>query len=570
MLVASTCLCRSLSNGGGERAAWLALESKVQRAGHRYLVLKQGPENKFTANRHTGETWIELYELFCSLLHNIDNNEVTSTSTSNMAVEVTAADDVDDDVDDASDNSVNDENDEEMSSQDPNDDDITIKSITISWLLFGCGMPIISPESLPFKRIVTTFLLRVSQAKKEWKLQFRTRIVSCALRLSDVGDWESASGLLSNLIVDDQLLQETNTTNEVQKQPQSKYTDAEISTCICTFLIDRMYSNTYVQRNSQDSSDLNKAIIFGRKAVRLCEQQEQQNEEQSEAGSDDALSSTEGSAVRNQPPRPVALFSSKALRLAASRLALGKAIALLSQHLGLEMAMMERIHVRPASPSQVGHQGLLGVPDVDMARAFFNEGRRILNSSMQALFQLEDEAIDSLPMELLEVIVATRAAIGELNYCEASVYSYYSTQRCSSLTRDAIRDLKRSLRLAHTKFVIGQGIEPTIQAMCTSSALPRSLMLLQAQTAKDSGKVYGFADYLQIMSSATEKEEGQLLLDFALAINLRLHGENHPSISNIRRLRQREDDTSLEDRVNQWLVSPQCCLVADSDNARTI
>merc|ERR1711862_352956 len=160
-------------------------------------------------------------------------------------------------------------------------------------------------------------------------------------------------------------------------------------------------------------------------------------------------------------------------------------------------------------------------------------------------------------LELLEMRAATRAALGELFYCHATFSYSHGSEFCRQLTDDAIKNLKLSLRLVHEKLVIDEEIEPTIQAFCTSSVVPRSLMLVQARTAKDLGIVCNF------LGTPAMVMEGKKYFDFALAVNLRLHNDHHPSIVNIRRLSCMSVDTEsekLEDRVNQWMINPDCCL----------
>lgn len=350
---------------------------------------------------------------------------------------------------------------------------------------------------------------------------------SSALRLRDMGNWSVASAILTSLVEDT-----TSRREDDENRVTGPHDGVEMNICISTFLIDRLYASTYVRESLSDSKHLSDAVICGRRAIALCLQSQNSDIVNSRtATSSSSPLDVESclSPVSNLPP-PISLYSSDILRLAASQLALGRALALLAQHVGFNMTRKEDVTVRLSS-NDVGFS----------AEGFFQEGKLVLKSSIATLTveQQNDSSID-----MLEMLAGTYAALGELYYCESSA------TRTSSKLKDSIRYLTSSLRLVHHRLVKVERIESTVQALCARS--PRSLMILQAQTAKDLGKVYDFSR----RSAAFDRSSFQRnILHFALIVSMQYYNDDHPSLANIRRLGYIQGTkASLEKMVNQMLI----------------
>lgn len=567
-----------------ERASWLALESAMGKADRILASLlppssTQGQQecSSFVINRYPGETWIEMYTLFYSLVNTVQKlwSHENDMEESNGLI-----------------------NDSDSSSEESSGSgDVEgafeiakkrnhIAWIATCWLLFGWPSPEKHPpitllssscKSIGYGNYMSMLgsLLhqKISQQSTEFKSRYRIRLLQTAVRLSDVaGDWQNASTLLTSiLIVDNDDNKSSLEGGDPLPQSQQHIKQlAEINICICTFLIDRLYSNTYVRAESYESEALSQAVILGRKAVSLCRQSQYQqmartdndNSEVTNDKIDNLVIESEYDQLtlvtsrQQQPPAASLLYSSDPLRIAAAHLALGKALALLAQHIGLGATNIRDVEVRPIEGGE--EEAEMEVEEENIRRArvesrFFREGEAILKASIHAMEEEESELLTNKESfkkcDLFEVKVATYAALGELHYCSASVESYFDFERVSRQTQKSIKFLKRSLCMVQERLVyLLGGKTPTVQGIC--SIAPRSLLMLQARTAKDLGKVY------QFQGSQSLHRKGKIVLDYAFVISSRLHFKNHPSVSNIRRLclgNLENAGVGSENDVDDWL-----------------
>lgn len=502
MTIASSCLSKEMSSGyAGERAAWVALKDIMSKAyGIRIVQLDLYPQ----------ETWLGLYRICWSLLKDVRKEQIVNVVSHNDN------DDYDSSVKDLS--ITNDEynifHDNELTRG-------------LFWLIFGYDKSLSSSAFTTscIDVLASAWCHKVSQESSEWKSNHRSRVQSTSLRLRDVGKWSEASSVLTSLVAGTKSYQMDDGKHLFQKDT------AEINICISTFLIDRLYAGTYVQRSATDSMQLSDAVTCGRSAVFLCLQS--QNDDGSvRIWNSNTPTSSPSFLAPNLPP-PVSLYPSNLLRLAASRLALGRSLALLAQHIGLKCTGEKDVTVRPSSDNIRFS-----------AKAFFQEGEHCLKTSI-AVLTSEQETDDSF--SLLEMLAGTYSALGELYYCLSSV------AKSSAALRDSIKYMTSSLRLVHSKLITDHGIASNIQALCAAS--PRSLMMLQAQTAKDLGKVYHFSQRFPRFNNSSFQPK---ILYFALVVSMQYHNHDHPSLENIKRLAHhgiQGTKADLEEEVNQMLIN---------------
>jgi len=516
LTIASTCLSRDLSTVyAREQAAWGALTYATSKLYGRIMRLERYPE----------ETWIGLYRLFWYLLKDVKEARKSDSDASTPSpplVPPLASLPLNEELQNINSMEVGIN---VVDRQDFNDADNMYSNKELSqttfWLIFGYDEPVSSIATSDRDFVASMWCQRISRETIQWKAAHRARVQSSALRLRDMGNWSDASAILTSLVEDTSSRREDDE-NRVTRPRDS----AEINICISTFLIDRLYADTYVSGDVSDSKHLSDAVICGRKAIALCLQS--QNSDTGNSRTADIESCL--SIASNLPP-PVSLYSSDVLRLAASQLALGRALALLAQHVGLNLTRKEDVIVRLSS-NDVGFS----------AEGFFQEGELVLKSSIESL-TVEQQTDNSFDM--LEMLAGTYATLGELYYCKSSVTG------ASSKLKDSIRYLTLSLRLVHHRLVNEEGIESTVQAFCARS--PRSLMILQAQTAKDLGKVYHFSSEFATFDRSLFQQN---ILHFALIVSMQYYDDDHPSLANIRRLGHniRGTKASLEVMVNQMLV----------------
>jgi len=516
LTIASTCLSRDLSTSyAREQAAWGALTYAISKLYGRVMRLERYPE----------ETWIGLYRLFWYLLKDMkearkSNSDVSTPSPPLVPPLASLPLNAELQNINSMEAGIN-----VVDRQDLNDTDnmYSDKELaqTTFWLIFGYDEPVSSIATSVRDIVASMWCQIISRETIQWKAIHRARVQSSALRLRDMGNWSDASAILTSFVEDTSSRRED---DEIQvTEPRDS---AEINICISTFLIDRLYANTYVSRNASESKQLSDAVICGRKAIALC----LQSHNSDTGNSRTAYVESCLSLASNLPP-PVSLYSSDVLRLAASQLALGRALALLAQHVGLDATRKEDVIVRLSS-NDVGFS----------AEGFFQEGELVLKSSIETLL-VEQQTDDSI--DVLEILAGTYAALGELYYCKSSVTG------ASSKVKDSIRYLTLSLRLVHHRLVNEEGAELTIQAFCTR--YPRSLMILQAQTAKDLGKVYHFSYRFATFDRSLFQQN---ILHFALIVSMQYYDDDHPSLANIIQLGRGHihgTKASLEVMVNQIL-----------------
>jgi len=521
MTIASTCLNRQMSTVySREQAACSTLTHAISKLYGRAVKLE----------RYQEETWMGLYRFFWCLLKAAKNKQKSDFPYYLDESQCEGMSHIDMEGSKAS---------ESMNSVDHqvfnNGDDIySNKHIARAtfWLIFGYDEPL-----SPIATSVTTsdrdiwYILEdvcckiMSKETIEWKSTHRRRILSSALRLRDFGYWSVASSILTSLVDDKNVCRKAD-----EKQIIGPRDIADINFCICTFLIDQVYSYTTVSKCLSDK--LSHAVICGRRAVALCLQCQNNdtgNRMQDRKTKMAAALESSLSLASNLLPE-ISLHSSDVLRLAASQLALGRALALLTQYIVLNITLKTDATVRLSS-DESGFS----------ASGFFKEGEALLTALIVTM-TAEQKIDDSL--DVLEILAGAYASLGELYYCLCCEY------HSSTILNHSIRYLTLSLRMVHDRLVKEEGIQPNVQGLCTGS--PRSLMLLQAQTATQLGRVYGFSKGCAGLNRSLFQKN---IFYFSLSVTMQYFNTDHPLIGNIRRLEYVEETwDSAEEIVNRMLI----------------
>lgn len=460
------------------------------------------------------------------------------------------------------------------------------------WLLFDTTLPkaVTREERMALKRLAQDLIQCVPNCQCS-----QTRIVHAAIRLGDVGMWDAASGTLSAIT----LRFPTNTMN----------TDAKIHTC--SFIIDRMYSQSYVRyRDEKDSADLGRAVQYGRMAVleALAAIQMDQSVMSFTSKPFDERNNKIGATL---PPEPITtLFGTNHDRLDGARLCLARALALLAQHIGLGATdPFTTKEVADLVEDEDGRQ-YEGRSVALLANGFFQEAldavdalfrdlsrraaaseeelsrrRAAISVTLFNMKEMRDKGfhshdngkyssreellaeIDQVEKELKTLNIFSRgfayghAVLGELFYCAASANATSSVpilaSRVQSLVKRSITRLRYALECALDTVRNTDGL--SIQAILGQH---RSLVLFFIRSAKDLGKVYKYASNEaradQNFRVGEGLRDGLIFFNFALVLSLNLYGEHHPSVANIRRLAHQRnlsiESKALEAKLNSWLA----------------
>ncbi len=375
--------------------------------------------------------------------------------------------------------------------------------------------------SLACKRIVDTNGMYTSSQGRCYKL---------ALLLADEGFWDEASSILQT-----QFLQ--------SKQSNILSVDGRI--CVSTFLIDRMYSQTYVQ-HGRDDDDLAKAVRLGRRAV---------NEAQQRCESDNLpteTTETAGAEIHKRlPPPPMeSLFENDVDRLVHAKLALGKALSLLAQHIGLGATEPNTVGVSPEltwnlrslssipceTPEMIAESQVLWAniswvhkkrvrKRIAWTRAFFEESRQHFEQGLR-----------------LQRHYALLSAEGERLYCAASASTAFSwTLAMEYFAKSSIVSLQKAFA--------------NIMEQAMHQNDPKILDSL-IRCGKDYGKTCGFCDAYGV-DYEQEKLDPKLVFEFAYLVSIYRYGSFHPTTKNVERLAAaaatRNEISPSYARVRSWL-----------------
>jgi len=402
--------------------------------------------------------------------------------------------------------------------------------------------------------------------------------------MADMGFWDEASELLTSRSTLGRDNQTDNNNNDNNVHDESSLLSIDGMIYASTYLIDRMYSQTYV-RHGKDTEELDEAVRLGRKAVEMASLRYEAlaaspthtpTDENNESDRDAKLPATiqhnhhqclQQQQQQQQPPPPVtSLFANDVLRYGHAKLALGKALSLLAQHIGLGATNPYDLTVEPleqdrrdrlASEDQrvwvvagnVPHMWELAsnVPHprkrIEWTESFFEESRRQLSDGLKALEQCSGGggSFSSTNGSLLSLRGALESAEAERNYCFASA-------SCS---------MDRTLRTKHHGLsamagfskVFSKTMEECLKSLSSSNQsehkgtedLSATLDVL-VRCGKDLGKARDFCDHYGVdWRSHLQERNGsiidiQLVFDFAHLLSIHKHGAHHPTTENIVRL----------------------------------
>jgi len=343
------------------------------------------------------------------------------------------------------------------------------------------------------------------------------RLVAAAVRLGDAGRWEAGTELIRHALGDGEQPGDTIAKwllakllpNRLQALRNDSRPDAtgatpadaarwraHLLTLASTFLIDRLYANTYVTDSSQDASDLRRASVYAQDAVGLC---------RAAAAAPAADPATEapvldGAAPASRAPRHESLPPLEG-QLVDALLACGRGGALLAQH-----AALGAMRAAAGYADDVFDAGLEA-----FAEAASLCQRRIDGADCGDFFELG--------------LLRVSAAKAELQYC-----------RASGLTRTARTPAAQSRVVELTR----SSIEGTLGALRGLDALGCAETAAAVPMLKDLGKVYGFLSHFSGLRS--DVSEAEKYLRRALALQQRLGGADHRNTKNVRRLLRLEDD----------------------------
>jgi len=393
-----------------------------------------------------------------------------------------------------------------------------------------------------------------------------TRILQVALRLESIGDWRGALNFLRWA--------------ETSFKQHSPILDVEVQICLCKFRIDQVYAKTYVDKSYENAENIMNAVLLGRYAVQkiLLMMRKEASAMKTSTNKNNPISHTtapnldDSQIIMSSSPTPQAalksLFATPRLRLAAARLALVRALASLGQHVALGATDTSQFPIPLVVETSTNNDN--DARSV-VVMSLFEEGLHVILSSLMELdgndMDHGDESRSSsgeneVDMDILEVRSATIAALGELLYCAASANNHQvvplrtdgEVMTMDEMLQGSMKSLKKSFLSVGSEISKSHGT--SVHSWCNHA--PRSLVLLQCQTAKDLGKVCDFAHNLRLdglvgpVVGSNNDLEAMQFLQFAHAVSLHLYGKSHPSTENIQRLRGQASVDESE--VNEWLA----------------
>jgi hypothetical protein len=497
---------------------------------------------------------------------------------------------------------------EKVEESEPNDQEKYCAAVhdkeTVALVMgFVFGTPAI-PATLLTRELMRTKLNSVARACQaiggwcddpSYKLS-QSRSCLLTLRMADMGFWDEASELLTSRSSFDR---DNKKDNNVHDESTLLSIDGMIYAS--TYLIDRMYSQTYV-RHGIDTDELDEAVRLGRKAVEMASLRYEAlpadtthtpTGKNNESDRDAKLPATiqhnhhqyshqhqhQHQQQQQQPPPPVtSLFANDDLRYGHAKLALGKALSLLAQHIGLGATNPCNLRVEPLKQDRRDRRLLPNDPElaaedqrmwelagdvphmwelasnvphprkrIEWTESFFEESRRHLSDGLKALEQRAGGGRNcSTNGSLLSLRAALESAEAERNYCFASA-------SCS---------MDRTLRMKHHGLSAMAGfskafsktMEGCLKSLSSSSSSSSNLsehketedlsatLDVLVRCGKDLGKARDFCDHYGVdWRSHVRQLNGtiidiQWVFDFAHLLSIHKHGSHHPTTENIVRL----------------------------------
>jgi len=344
-----------------------------------------------------------------------------------------------------------------------------------------------------------------------------------SLRLATEGFWDQASTILEGYQDDNSM-------------------DGMI--CVSTFLIDRLYSQTYVKVGTDDE-ELATAVRLGRMAVKLAQERCHQETKTkttttATAAAAAAVESATTEVCTLVPPLPMeSLFENDIDRCVHAKLALGKALSLLAQHIGLGASDHTAIRILPETIPIQQQQQNQSAPTLEMRQeqqsgwaqrifgfspkrvsytlAFFQESQRHFQEAMQ------ENQYNNNPV----LAAILQSAEAERQYCFASASTAFRWEHSlQHYGESAVRSFSKTFS------------ELVQQAM--TNPKPATLGAL-IRCGKDYGKTCGFCEAYGISIGRNDKDnflDPKIVFDLVHLLSIRRHGFFHPTTKNIERLSQ--------------------------------
>ena len=535
--------------------------------------------------RFEDESWSLLYKLLRDVLDKVPNADKGGPGTG-----ASASTDVDIDEEGSNDNNDPDGtemlqerllNNNDRSSSSSDSSTPCFIALTM-WLAFG--EPTLPPLSSANRRALSYVADRIlllltsrSEITNQHKKKLKSRAIQMALRLGQLGCWDVGSSILDETI-DEKVLREakdddgSNINSNTVGTANSTPIDIDCAISVTNFLIDRLYSQTYVRDSDEDTQALCKAAQLGRWAGRKASKrhaaalrEKRRNNSNGPLSNQDTFGETSVSArVQNQsfPPPPVAsIFSHDCMRFLHALLAQAKALALLAQHVALGASDVRTLDFFPVhrhpltiNPS-TEHE--VAVAAHIVASAFFGDSEEIFSISPGVMREQQPYSQNEKDVDdFLRLTYAFQASQGEHFYCAASANTRWShpvfTPLNTHFDDDPIAECtRRSIRLLKGTFaqILSSVYEETMQ-------FDYELLSLAIRTAKDLGKACDFAERTG-NTNITSADSG-MYLEFAYLCSCFLLGSKHPSSMNIKRLHRigTENTLTIADRYRRiipWL-----------------
>lgn len=411
-----------------------------------------------------------------------------------------------------------------------------------------------------------------------------------SLRLADEGFWDVASKILQSrsllAVADD----EKPTTNTKQPADSDVTIGDELLLSIdgmiymCTFLIDRMYSQTYV-RIGEDDQELAIAVRAGRKAVDMAGKRYEAVKAEHTITKFSSWSTFESTIETephnsNLPPPPMdSLFANDVLRYIHAKLALGKALALLAQHIGLDASDPDSLRDLRVYPIvQPKYESPMTTPEIeaeDFARwqrmedrpsvriqicwteSFFIESQKELDGGIVVCEELMSTKTGTTPsrevtVALSPLLGALKSARAERDYCAASAaYSARKPLKTECLAMASIQGFYATFK--YTMERILEELYPPRDVPPASGSCTEANLDVLLRCGKDLGKACGFSEYVGVEYSQCSERfpDPQYFLDFALLVAIHKHGFFHPTSVNVARLSRQQSSVSSDQPIEQ-------------------
>jgi hypothetical protein len=440
----------------------------------------------------------------------------------------------------------------------------------------------------------------------------KSRCYLLSLRLADEGLWDTASDILqsrSSFGVELKT-EESESSSNSNSNNDSLLLSIDGMIYTATFLIDRLYSQTYV-RKDEDTKELAIAVRLGRKAVGMAEKRYKAIAHGSAAAAtatskpeittSSLLQANNNNHHLSPPPPMESLFANDVLRYLHAKLALGKALALLAQHVGLEASNTSYLRTQhkilpllAAADEEENKEAttttklLLPVttpptvrtedeeyrrhiedyPDLlerfEWTESFFEESRHQLRDGLVVCEEQQKARSEGTNVSILPLRGALESANAERSYCASTVsYAMRRPHRMHHQILSSISSFSMAFRtmmegvLNETVFRPNNYDDSHHNAKNKddkkrSCAWVETTLDTLLRCGKDLGKTCGFADYVGVDYNGAwnnnSNNEGhprhidpQLFLAFAHLVSIYRYGSFHPTTENIEQLLERRD-----------------------------